>query len=79
MEELLASSLPYILATAAIVLILAKAFEVIVRAIAPLTKSKKDDAIVLWLDAHAVDIEKAINKVKEWADPKNPSVPPSPK
>ncbi len=46
--------------------------------IAALTPWKADDAAVKWIGENKDGIEAAVQKVAEWADPKNPAVPPSP-
>lgn len=78
MDEFLAGAMPVLMAIASIVLMLAKAAQVIVYAIAPLTKNTRDDEIVAWLDQNKIRIKDITSKVEAWADPKNPDVPTGP-
>lgn len=46
--------------------------------LAAMTKNTADDAAVEWVTQNGETIKSAVEKVAKWADPKDPSVPPSP-
>lgn len=46
--------------------------------LAALTQNTTDDAAVEWVTNNGETIKSAVEKVAKWADPKDPSVPPSP-
>ena len=78
MEEFFSGIMPIALAVAGTLLALAKAAEVLLRALAPLTRNKRDDRAVRWLDANQNQIERLKAQVGRWADPNNPDVPRAP-